>query len=477
MNIRFAPNTLYYGDCLDVMADFENRCIDLICLDPPFNSNEKYNKVFRNSGLLIDPQIKAFDDVWLWDNTSAERVERVKNAVANPASKVIAGFEGFIPQSKMLSYTSYMAERLFMMHRILKDTGSIYLHCDPYACHYLKLIMDAIFGEKNFRNEIVWCYAGGGTPKSDYPRKHDIILRYSKGTNVTFNVEYRPYGKHNTTGERATNRGGTRKKEYRKEGTPINDWWTDIKPVINWSNERLNYPTQKPLALYERIIKASSNPGDLVLDPFAGCGTTIEAAAKNGRDVIGIDILPFALRLINRYRLAPNGINPLPIMGVPVDMDTARQLARTDPFKFQDWAISLIDGLASNPQKVGDDGIDGFGMFLNTPDNMDRKAIIVQVTGAAGSQKAKFDRLHANIRNENAAMGILITLDAQTAQRNWKHTLDPIRMGETTYAPIQCFSIEEYYRNNARWDRILTLPSLANPWTGKHMQQKILFDA
>ena len=158
MNTPFARNTLYYGDCLDIMAGFPDNYIDLICLDPPFNSNEKYNKVFKDSRLLIDPQIKAFDDVWLWDNTSAERVERVKNAVANPASKVIAGFEGFIPQSKMLSYTSYMAERLFMMHRILKDTGSIYLHCDPYASHYLKLIMDAIFGEKNFRNEIVWHY-------------------------------------------------------------------------------------------------------------------------------------------------------------------------------------------------------------------------------------------------------------------------------------------------------------------------------
>ena len=475
MNIRFAPNTLYYGDCLDIMTDFEDRCIDLICLDPPFNSNEKYNKVFKDSGLLIDPQIKAFDDVWLWDDTSAERVARVKNAVANPASKVIAGFEGFIPQSKMLSYTSYMAERLFMMHRILKDTGSIYLHCDPYASHYLKLVMDAIFGEKNFRNEIVWCYAGGGTPKWDYPRKHDIIFRYSKGTNVTFNVAYRPYGKHNTTGERATDRGGTRKKAYRKEGTPLNDWWTDIKPVINWSSERLNYPTQKPLALYERIIKASSNPGDRVLDPFAGCGTTIEAAAKNGRDVIGIDILPFALRLINRYRLAPNGIPPLQIEGVPVDIDTARQLARTDPFKFQDWTISLIDGLASNPQKVGDEGIDGFGRLYNKPDNMERQAIVIQVTGASGSQRAKFDRLQTTIRNENAAIGILITLDAQTARRNWTHTLEPVRMGETTYEPIQCFSIEEYYRNNEQWDRILTLPSLANPWTGKEMQ-KTLFD-
>ncbi len=461
MNTPFAPNTLYYGDCLDIMSGFPDNYIDLICLDPPFNSNEKYNKVFKDSGLRIDPQIKAFDDVWLWDNTSAERVERVKNAVANPASKVIAGFEGFIPRSKMLSYASYMAERLFMMHRILKETGSIYLHCDPYASHYLKLVMDAIFGENNFRNEIVWCYGLGGSSSKVFSRKHDIILFYTKSSNWYFDKPTMP----STSAMMAGKEKG------------MVDYWVDIPTINNMANERLGYPTQKPIALYERIIKASSNPGDLVLDPFAGCGTTIEAAKKNGRDVIGIDILPFALRLINRYRLSPNGIESLPIQGVPVDIDTARQLARTNPFKFQDWAISLIDGLASNPQKVGDDGIDGFGMFLNTPDNMDRKAIIVQVTGAAGSQKAKFDRLHANIRNENAAMGILITLDAQTAQRNWKHTLDSIRMGETTYTPIQCFSIEEYYRNDERWNRILTLPSLANPWTGKHMQQKILFEA
>ena len=483
MNTPFA-NTLYYGDCLDIMSGFPDGCIDLICLDPPFNSNEKYNKVFKDSGLRIDPQIKAFDDVWLWDDKSAERVERVKNAVANPASKVIAGFEGFIPRSKMLSYTSYMAERLFMMHRILKDTGSIYLHCDPYASHYLKLVMDAIFGEKNYRNEIVWCYTGPGSPHMrQFNRKHDIIFWYSKDDTWTFNKDNVrvPYKDPKQTLRRAMDAGqgidSHEVQRYRSRGKVLESYWTDIALAVRSPKERLGYPTQKPLKLYERIIKASSNPGDLVLDPFAGCGTTIEAAAKNGRDVIGIDILPFALRLINRYRLAPNGITPLPIEGVPVDMDTARQLARAAPFKFQDWAISLIDGLASNPQKVGDDGIDGFGMFLNTPDNMDRKAIIVQVTGAAGSQKAKFDRLQANIRNENAAMGILITLDAQTAQRNWKHTLDPIRMGETTYTPIQCFSIEGYYRNNERWDRILTLPSLANPWTGKHMQQKILFEA
>ena len=383
MNTPFA-NTLYYGDCLDIMSGFPDGCIDLICLDPPFNSNRNYNNIFKGSGLKTDAQIKAFDDTWEWNAQSAERVDRLKNAVANPASKVIAGFEGFIPQSKMLSYTSYMAERLFMMHRILKDTGSIYLHCDPYASHYLKLVMDAIFGEKNYRNEIIWCYGLGGSSSKVFSRKHDIILFYTKSSNWYFDKPTMP----STSAMMAGKEKG------------MVDYWVDIPTINNMASERLGYPTQKPLKLYERIIEASSNPGDLVLDPFAGCGTTIEAAAKNGRDVIGIDILPFALRLINRYRLAPNGITPLPIEGVPVDMDTARQLAKTAPFKFQDWAISLIEGLASNPQKVGDDGIDGFGMFLNTPNNMDRKAIIVQVTGAVGSQKAKFDRLHANIRNE-----------------------------------------------------------------------------
>ena len=475
MNIPFKPNSLYYGDCLNIMRDFPDESIDLICLDPPFNSNQKYNAIFkRDSGLNFDVQIKAFDDMWHWNTEAAERVAQFKNAVANPASKVIAAFDLCIPKTPMLSYTSYMAQRLFEMHRILKPTGSIYLHCDPTASHYLKLVMDAVFDDKNFRNEIVWCYAGGGIPRNDYPRKHDVILRYSKSKNVIFNTEYRPYGPHNVDGRRFTDRDGTRSLTYRPEGTPINDWWTDINPLINLSNERLGYPTQKPLALYERIIKASSNSDDLVLDPFAGCGTTIEAARKNNRRAIGIDILPFALRLINQHRLAPKGLAQMPVYGVPVDFETASSLAKSDPYKFQDWAISLTDGLASNPQKSGDEGIDGFGVLEHKPNNMDRKAIVVQVTGASGAQLAKFERLQTTIRNTNAAMGILITLDPQPISR-WQHNLEPVRMGETRYEPIQCFAIKDYYRLGKRYDRLLTLPPLANPWTGKPMQ-KTLFD-
>ena len=258
-----------------------------------------------------------------------------------------------------------------------------------------------------------------------------------------------------------------------KIGKIPEDVWK-IPVVKQNSKQGLGYPTQKPLALYERIIKASSNSDDLVLDPFAGCGTTIEAARKNNRRAIGIDILPFALRLINQHRLAPKGLAQMPVYGVPVDFETASSLAKSDPYKFQDWAISLTDGLASNPQKSGDEGIDGFGVLAHKPNNMDRKAIVVQVTGASGAQLAKFERLQTTIRNTNAAMGILITLDPQPISR-WQHNLEPVRMGETRYEPIQCFAIKDYYRHGKRYDRLLTLPPLANPWTGKPMQ-KTLFD-
>lgn len=167
---------------------------------------------------------------------------------------------------------------------------------------------------------------------------------------------------------------------------------------------------------------------------------------------------------------------PLPIEGIPICMDSATELAKSKWERFQDWSISLIDGFASNPQKVGEDGIDGFGMMFHKPDNMDQKAILVQVTGASGSQKAKYDRLHANVRNENAAMGVLITLDAQTAQESWKHTLQSVKMGRTEYKAMQCFSIEEYYKNGQVYEPPLKLPALANPWTGKQMQPT-LFDA
>ena len=480
MNIPFKPNSLYYGDCLDIMRDFPDESIDLICLDPPFNSNQKYHAIFKNSGLNFDVQIKAFDDMWHWNTEAAERVAQFKNAVANPASKVIAAFDLCIPKTPMLSYTSYMAQRLFEMHRILKRTGSIYLHCDHAASHYLKLVMDAVFGRDNFRNEIVWFYDDSpGRATRWFPRKHDILFSYTNGSKTwAFNadavrVPILDESKERYKTERVIGGKGYVGGKSAKIGKIPEDVWK-IPVVKQNSKQGLGYPTQKPLALYERIIKASSNSDDIVLDPFAGCGTTIEAARKNNRRAIGIDILPFALRLINQHRLAPKGLAQMPVYGVPVDFETASSLAKSNPYKFQDWAISLIDGLASNPQKSGDEGIDGFGVLAHKPNNMDRKAIVVQVTGASGAQLAKFERLQTTIRNTNAAMGILITLDPQPISR-WQHNLEPVRMGETRYEPIQCFAIKDYYRLGKRYDRLLTLPPLANPWTGRPMQ-KTLFD-
>ena len=497
--ITAKPNTLYYGDCLEVMKAFDDNYIDLICLDPPFNSDEKYSAIFKGSGMNIDPQVKAFDDTWTWNDTVVnERVQQVKSASANPASKVIEAFESFIPKSKMLAYTSYMAQRLFEMWRILKDTGSIYLHCDPYASHYLKLVMDAIFGEKNFRNEIVWSYNNRLSRNSkDFSNLHQTIFLYGKTSDAVTTSIYDENWKPSATQKRRLERGYETRKgdliiydenKFAKSGVdenqyanvyhsrasqpPVGDVW-DV-PILNpMAKERMGYRTQKPVALYERMVKASSNEGDIVLDPFCGCGTTIDAALKNNRRAIGIDILPFALRLINERRL---GVE-LPVEGIPVSFETAQVLAETDKkgVKFQDWAISLVDGLASNPTKVGDEGVDGFGMFAYKPDNMDRKGIIVQVTSASGSQNHKFGKLQDDVRNHNAAMGILITKDEQTAQHRWNVNLPSIEMGNTTYPPMQCLSIAEYYRNGKRYSPPLDLPPLTNPWTGKPMQPT-LFD-
>ena len=469
MNLAFNPNTLYYGDCLEVMQGFPDECVDLIYLDPPFNSKRQYNEVFKGSGLNIEPQIKAFDDIWEWDDQSEERVEQLKGAVANPASKVIQGFEICIPKSEMLSYASYMTQRLFEMRRILKPTGSVYLHCDPTASHYLKLVMDAIFGKGNFRNEIVWHYYNiASVSRKHLRRKHDIILFYSKSSSTIFNWDdiREPYSEDSNWVKASESYGDSRYAPNEK-GKLMHDVWR-IPTINNMAKERLGYPTQKPLPLLERIIIASSNPDDVVFDPFCGCGTTIEAARKLNRKAIGIDILPFALRLINNERLIPNGVQ-MPVMGTPVDVRTALSLANQDPFKYQDWAVSIIDGFASNPKKTGDDGIDGYGAIYTKPDNMNRRAILVQVTGAKGQQRARYDRLQATVNNHNAAMGVLITQEKQTAQAQWQHNLEPIEMGFSTYDPLQCFSIEEYYQYDKQWQRVLNLPPLANPWTGKPM--------
>ena len=269
-------------DNLPALRRLKSDCIDLIATDPPFNKG-----VGTYEGKTREGESVEFKDVWSWENdvlpeweTSISK-EHPNLVLPIQAANAIAGKD-------MGAYLCWMAIRIIEMHRVLKPTGSMYLHCDPTASHYLKTIMDAIFGRENFRNEIIWGYSGGGIPSRDFPRKHDVILRYTKSKEWVFNVERKPY-KANTqaVGKHSTLSGG---KDIDLElGTPVTDCWTDIQTVTGWSPERTGYPTQKPLALYKRIIAAASNPGDVVLDPFAGSATTCVAAEQLGREWIGID--------------------------------------------------------------------------------------------------------------------------------------------------------------------------------------------
>jgi len=317
----FQPNTIYCGDCKEVLRKFPNECVDLIYLDPPFFSNKTYEIIWHDGYELI-----AFEDRW-------------KGGVQN--------------------YVGWMVERIEQCYRVLKDTGLFYLHCDWHAGHYLKVECDKIFGYGNFRNEIVWCYAGGGIPKKDFPRKHDTIFRYAKKNEEydkkgVFNTEYREFGewtKRHTPRHSLTSGG---EKLDMKRGTPINDWWADLVHLTSYQKEWLGYPTQKPESLLERIIKTSSNPMNIVLDPFCGCGTAIAVAHKLGRQWVGIDVSPTACGLMIK-RMNKIGAKPK-LVGMPMAEDDLRKL---NAWEFQNWVCQRLFGRVSS-RKTSDMGIDGY---------------------------------------------------------------------------------------------------------------------
>ena len=250
---------LISDDNLAALSGLATGTVDLVYLDPPFNSDRDYH---TRTGEL------AFRDSW--DSLSC--------------------------------YLAHLRVRLIELRRVLKQSGSIYLHCDPTASHYIKILLDEVFGRRRFRNEIVWCYSGGGIPRQDFPRKHDTLLRYSKSSSWTFNVQRKPYKRNTQDVGIHSTRSGKRNKIDLGRGTPVTDWWVDIPTTTGWSGENVGYPTQKPLRLLERIINASSDPGDLVLDPYCGSGTTLVAAERLGRRWIGIDDSPVAIR-VARERL------------------------------------------------------------------------------------------------------------------------------------------------------------------------------
>ena len=460
--------SLVYGDCMEVidrwLAEGHGGKANLIYLDPPFNSNADYGVLFgKESETEMNPLVVAFRDTWIWGAPAAERMDDLSRNYSDAIKRAMDGLHALLGESGMLSYLSYMAQRLHRCREMLADTGSVYLHCDPTAGHYLKVLMDAIFGAKNFRNEIVWCYTGPSKAIMDFPKKHDTILRYAKSDDWIFNADAVkvPYIKRDT-GRTA---GIFKKRAVLRESGKIPEtWWSKFSPVGRIKRERLGYPTQKPLALLRRIILASSKPGDLVLDPFCGCGTTAVAANELKRKWAGIDISAFPVELI-RARLHDIR-KQIYVEGLPRDMKGARLLAQK-PFEFEKWAIALIPGLLPNEKQTADGGIDGRGWLERDIDGAPKPPaaktplIIAQVTISPGANINKIRALANSMREKSALFGVYITPEKTKLTPSVRQILaaaGTVKEGARQYPRLQLWSVEDYFAN-----RIADLPALKTP--------------
>jgi DNA modification methylase len=421
MTIDLSKNTLCYGDNLEVLRrHVPDQCVDLIYLDPPFNSSQDYNVLFAEAdGTKSRAQIKAFTDTWHWDQGAEQAYVEVVEA-GGKVSDAMQAFRKLLGENDMMAYLAMMAPRLKELGRVLKPTGNIYLHCDPTASHSLKLLMDAVFGPSNFRNEIVWCYTSPGHSKKNFQRKHDVILRYSKSEKYVFNQQFIPYksGIHVRREGKILAYKGTERdskaREYEKRGNPLEDWWVDIYSADRVRGEMLGYPTQKPEALLERIIKASSNEGDLVLDPFCGCGTAVSVAQRLNRRWIGIDITYLATNLIkSRLRDAFGDGVRYELVGEPKDLASAGQLAKQDPYQFQWWVLGLVEARGVDQKKGADKGIDGCILFHEDLRGRVTKQIVFSVK-AGKTGVAHVRDLRGVIERENAAIGVLISMQQPT---------------------------------------------------------------
>ena len=455
-------DALYYGDCLDWMQKWDDQSVDLIYLDPPFNSKANYNQLYRTESANDEAQFRAFTDTWTWDEDAQARQEMYENARGRKAHDAIIALKRLLGPSGMLSYLTYMAERLEQCHRLLKPTGSIYLHCDPTASHYLKILMDSIWsGSQGFLNEIIWHYQTGGASKRWFARKHDTILFFSQTKNYIFESDSIRMPRTEKTLRRAQNPKGARISADDTTKLPM-DVWTDIQALNPMARERLGYPTQKPLALLERIITVSSNKGDIVLDPFCGCGTTVEAARKLNRQFIGIDISSFAIDLVLEKRLENNSI---PAYGIPQDFRSAEKLAKEKPFDFESWAVTRLPGFAPNTRQVADGGVDGRATIAHKPDNWESKLALSQVKGGKFSLSALRDFIHVTDRDK-AAMGCYITLRPVTTQASRIEVVNAgkVSVQNVPYPRLQTWSIVDYF--NERQPRF---PTMNDPYTGKSM--------
>ena len=477
------PGSLYYGDNLQVLREYvQDESVDLIYLDPPFNSNATYNVLFKApSGHQSQAQIEAFEDTWHW-GTEAESAftDALRNARYPDVGLMLESIRRFLRENDMMAYLAMMAARMIELHRVLKPTGSLYLHCDQTASHYLKVLLDAVFDPRMFRNEIVWKRRVGMSSAVHESNRFgictDSLLLYAKSDEAPFapqynrddpdyqryiserftyrdadgrlfqptslvNPAYRPnliydYRGYKSpqngwmiTKEKMTQwdaegrlyfpkdpNGRIRRKSYADElrGMPIQNLWSDIPEINSQAQERLGYPTQKPLALLERVVKASSNEGQTILDPFCGCGTAVHAAEKLGRNWIGIDITHLAISLIERrLRDAFPGVK-FDVHGTPKDLDGARDLAERDKYQFQWWAVSLVDAVPYGGKKRGaDSGIDGWRYMASGRNTVSR--CIVSVKGGEHVSVQMVRDLRGVMEREKAEAGLFITLAEPTA--------------------------------------------------------------
>ncbi|WP_375395300.1 DNA methyltransferase [uncultured Sphingomonas sp.] len=421
---------LFYGDNLIVLRrEIPDENVDLIYLDPPFNSNANYGILFREpDGRASNAQIEVFEDTWHWNESAEDAFDQVRRSGNIRAFDLLNAMRGFLGDNDMMAYLAMMAVRMLELHRVLKPTGSLYLHCDPTASHYLKLLLDAVFGKRNFRNEIIWCYRKWSVAQGQFVRNHDVILFYSRNDAAhRFTTLYVPPSAGTTkrwkgARQQAVFEDGVRKASSEADEaakSPMADWW-EISVLNPNSAERLGYPTQKPLALLERIIAASSSEGDVVLDPFCGCGTAVHAAQKMGRNWIGIDVTHLAISLIEkRLKDAFPGI-AFTVEGTPRDLASARDLAARDKYQFQWWATSMVDALPfGGRQKGADGGIDGiiyFNDFDPATDKMATHRAIVSVKGGLNPDNAMVETLIATIAREGAPIGILLMLAEPTRE-------------------------------------------------------------
>ena len=501
-----SPNHLYFGDNLDILRQhIADESVDLIYLDPPFNSNATYNVLFRErSGEESAAQITAFDDTWRWGLESELAYQEVITEQAGKVGELLAALRSFLGQNDMMAYLTMMAQRMVELHRVLKPTGSIYLHCDTTASHYLKLMMDAIFGADNYKNEIVWKRSSAHSDSKACGRTHDCILLYSKmRSRFSWNRQYQNYdssyieshyrrttedGRRYRTGDlTATGLSGggyeyewngvtriwraprqTMERLHQEErihytrngvaeyiryldempGVPLQDVWTDIPPINSQARERLGFPTQKPEALLERIISASSNEGDVVLDPFCGCGTAVAAAERLNRRWIGIDITHLAITLI-RHRLQDafgEELRPYEVVGEPKDLLSAESLALHDRYQFEWWALGLVDARPARDRKKGADaGIDGFINFFD--DNSGKpKRIVVQVK-SGNVQRNQIATLKSDMEREKADLALFVTLKPPTRPMQQEALqagfYAPEAFPDDNFQKVQILTIEE----------------------------------